>query len=73
MTDKPDIQTQIVQAAIGADPAFRSVAPPLYTSSTYLWPNVEEKGPYDYGRSNNPNRDGLAKALATLEGGTRAV
>lgn len=73
MTDKLDIQTQIVQAEIGADPAFGAIAPPLYTSSTYLWPSVEEKGPYDYGRSNNPNRDGLAKALASLEGGTRAV
>jgi len=73
MTQKTDIQTQIVQAEIGADPAFRAVAPPLYTSSTYLWPNVEEKGPYDYGRSNNPNRDGLARALAILEGGEKAV
>lgn len=73
MTKKPDIQTQIVQAEIGADPAFRAVAPPLYTSSTYLWPNAEDKGPYDYGRSNNPNRDGLARALAVLEGGARAV
>ena len=54
-------------------PAFKSVAPPLYTSSTYLWPSVEEKGPYDYGRSNNPNREGLARALAVLEGGEHAV
>ncbi len=73
MTNKPDLQTQIVQAEIGADPAFRSVAPPLYTTSTYLWPSVEEKGPYDYGRTNNPNRDGLAKALAALEGGAAAA
>lgn len=73
MKNKPDIQTQIVQAEIGADPAFRSVAPPLYTTSTYLWPSVEEKGPYDYGRTNNPNRDGLAKALAALEGGAAAT
>jgi len=73
MTNKHDIQTQIVQAEIGADPAFRSVAPPLYTTSTYLWPSVEEKGPYDYGRTNNPNRDGLAKALAALECGVSAT
>lgn len=73
MTDKPKIQTQIVQAEIGADPAFRSIAPPLYTTSTYLWPSVEEKGEFDYGRTNNPNRNGLAKALARLEGGARAV
>lgn len=73
MKNKPDLQTQIVQAEIGADPAFRSVAPPLYTTSTYLWPSVEEKGPYDYGRTNNPNRDGLARALAALEGGAAAT
>jgi cystathionine gamma-synthase len=73
MTDKPKLQTQIVQAEIGADPAFRSVAPPLYTSSTYLWPSVEEKGEFDYGRTNNPNRNGLAKALAALEGGAHAT
>lgn len=73
MTDKPKIQTQIVQAEIGKDPAFRSVAPPLYTTSTYLWPSVEEKGEFDYGRTNNPNRNGLAKALAILEGGAHAT
>lgn len=73
MSKKPDIQTQIIQAEIGADPAYGAVAPPLYTSSTYLWPSTSEKGPYDYGRSNNPNRDGLARALAVLEGGAQAV
>jgi len=42
-------------------------------SSTYLWSGVDEKGAYDYGRSNNPNRTGLAQALADLEGGFGAV
>ena len=73
MTDKKHIATQTVQAEIGTDPAFGSVPPPLYMSSTYLWPSVAEKGPYDYGRTNNPNRDGLARALAALEGGAGAV
>jgi len=63
MTDKRDIQTHIIQAEIGADPAYQAAIPPLYTSSTYLWPSVSEKGPYDYGRSNNPNRDALARAF----------
>ena len=76
MTDKKDKlsqRTKTVQAEIGTDPAFGSVPPPLYLSSTYLWPSVAEKGPYDYGRTNNPNRDGLASALASLEGGAGAV
>jgi cystathionine gamma-synthase len=67
--------TKLVQSGIAWDPAYGAVVPPLYTSSTYVWPepNVESKGPYDYGRTNNPNRDLLAKALAELDGGAGAV
>lgn len=68
-------QTQLAQAGIGWDPAYGAVIPPLYMSSTYVWPapDVESKGPYDYGRSNNPNRDLLAGALSALDGGAGAV
>ena len=68
-----DPKTKLVQAGIGHDPAHGSVPPPLYLSSTYLWPNPSEKGEYDYGRSNNPNRDILADALTELDGGVGAV
>ena len=68
-----DPKTKIVQAGIGTDPAHGSVPPPLYLSSTYLWPNPSEKGEYDYGRTNNPNRDILAGALTELDGGAGAV
>jgi cystathionine gamma-synthase len=68
-----DPKTKLVQAGIGSDPAHGSVPPPLYLSSTYLWPNPSEKGEYDYGRSNNPNRDILADALTELDGGAGAV
>jgi cystathionine gamma-synthase len=70
-----DPATKIVQSGIGWDPAYGAVVPPLYMSSTYVWPepNVESKGPYDYGRTNNPNRDLLANALSELDGGAGAV
>ena len=67
--------TKLVQAGIGWDPAFGAVIPPLTLSTTYVWPepNVESKGPFDYGRTNNPNRDLLASTLAELDGGAGAV
>lgn len=67
--------TKLVQAGIGWDPAYGAVIPPLYMSSTYVWPepNVASKGAYDYGRTNNPNRDLLSQALAELDGGAGAV
>ena len=66
-------KTKIVQAGIGCDPAHGSVVPPLYLSSTYLWPSPTKKREYDYGRSNNPNRDHLAEALTEMDGGAGAV
>jgi len=75
MTDSKNTtaETNIVQAGIGIDPAHASVAPPIYLSSTYVWPNPTDKGAYDYGRTKNPNRDILAGALAELDGGAGAV
>lgn len=66
-------QTQIIQAEIGDDPAYGAVNPPLYLSSTYRFKSIDEKGPYDYGRTSNPNRHGLGRAIADLEGGAHGV
>lgn len=69
MTDKSQ-QTRLAQSGINEDPAFRAVAPPLYTSTTYVWPSIDQKGPYDYGRTVNPTRDILRRALVDLEAGS---
>jgi len=70
MTDK---RTKIIQAEIGDDPAYGAVNPPLYLSSTYRFKSIDEKGPFDYGRTANPNRQGLGQAVAELEGGAHGV
>lgn len=72
-TEKMCGPTRAIRAEIGTDIPFKAVSPPLYMTSTYNWPGFEEKGPYDYGRTVNPNRAGLAKALADLEGGAGGV
>jgi cystathionine gamma-synthase len=69
----PTRQTRTVRAALAADPAYRSVVPPIYLSSNYAFDGFDGKGPYDYSRSGNPTRDHLAEALAALEGGVGAV
>lgn len=68
MTNKSQ-QTRLAQAGIGKDKSFNAVVPPLHTSSTYVWPSIDKKGPYDYGRTVNPTRDILRHALVDLEGG----
>ena len=66
-------RTKIVQADIGTDKNYKAVSPPLYLSSTYNFHGFEDMGQYDYGRSGNPNRDALGKAISDLEGGAGGV
>lgn len=62
-------RTSLVRAGVGTDPAYKSVMPPLYLSSTFQIDGLEARGSYEYSRTQNPTRDELAAALADLEGG----
>jgi cystathionine gamma-synthase len=65
--------TIVATAGVAADPAYHGVAPPLWASDTYRWPNATDKPDYDYSRTVNPNRDMLAQALAELEGAAGGI
>ncbi len=73
MPRNPKKPTLCVNAAIGTDKAFNAIIPPLYTSTTYGFDGFGEVPDIDYGRSGNPTRAHLAKALAALEGGAGAT
>ncbi len=60
--------TQFVHAGYQAD-ATGAVMPPIYLSSTYKQSAPGQHGGYEYGRSGNPSRQALERALAELEGG----
>lgn len=62
-------RTGIVRAGVGTDPAYRSVMPPLYLSSTFQIDGLDQRGDFEYSRTRNPTRDELSNALAELEGG----
>ena len=65
--------TIAASAGVAAPPASGSVAPPLWPSDTYAWPDPDTKPPYDYARTVNPNRDMLGDALCALEGAAGGV
>ncbi|PSJ36741.1 PLP-dependent transferase [Allosphingosinicella deserti] len=70
-TRKP--ATIVAAARTDRDPAFASVAPPIWPSDTYRWDDADTKPSYDYSRTVSPNRDLLAEALAELEGAAGGV
>jgi homoserine O-acetyltransferase len=65
--------TIVAAARPGADPAYGSVSPPLWTSDTFRWDDADTKPTYDYSRTVSPNRDLLIDALSELEGAAGGV
>jgi cystathionine gamma-lyase len=62
--------TQAIHAGQFADPATGAVITPIYATSTYVQDAPGENKGLDYGRSQNPTRFALERAVAALEGGT---
>src|SRR5512140_142219 len=67
------IETIAVQAGVGADKAFGAVSVPIYLSAIYRYERFGKNRGFDYSRGENPTRHAVEKALADLEGGSRAV
>jgi cystathionine gamma-lyase len=78
MDDRPDrpnrlrFATRAIHGGQHPDPTTGAVMVPIYATSTYaqLSPGVH-KG-FEYSRSQNPTRFAFERAVADLEGGTRA-
>lgn len=51
------------------DPAYGSVMPPIYQTSTYRQSTPGGHKGFEYSRSGNPTRSALEKALASIENG----
>lgn len=51
------------------DPAFGSVMPPIYQTSTYKQTSPGDHKGFEYSRSGNPTRTALEKSIASIENG----
>ncbi|HEV3088460.1 MAG TPA: aminotransferase class V-fold PLP-dependent enzyme [Candidatus Elarobacter sp.] len=66
--------TRAVHAASASHDGERSIAPPIYLSTTFERDaEGEYSGGFNYSRDDNPNRRQLELALAQLEGGADAA
>jgi cystathionine beta-lyase len=63
--------TQLIHSGQTVDPLTGALGIPIYQTSTYRQQSVEQFGKYDYARSDNPTREALETAIASLEGGSR--
>src|SRR6201998_2732204 len=65
--------TNAIHVGQEPDPSTGAVVSPIYQTSTYVYEELgKSKGGYDYARTNHPNRKGLERTVAKLEGGHAA-
>jgi cystathionine gamma-synthase len=72
----PDLAFETLAVHAGAEPdeLTGAVSPPIYQTSTYAQDGVgRPRGGYEYARTQNPTRERLERAVATLEGGTDGI
>ena len=72
LDDQPALgfATRAVHAGPVADPLSGAVMPPIYQTSTYAQEGLGRHKGYEYGRTQNPTREALERAVASLEEAT---
>ncbi len=61
--------TKTIHGGQQHDPAYGSVMPPIYQTSTYAQSTPGKHKGYEYSRTHNPTRNALENALASIENG----
>ena len=61
--------TKTIHGGQQHDPAYGSVMPPIYQTSTYAQSTPGGHKGYEYSRTHNPTRNALENAFASLENG----
>ena len=62
--------TKTIHGGQKHDPAYGSVMPPIYQTSTYAQSTPGGHKGYEYSRTHNPTRNALENAFASIENGT---
>ena len=62
--------TKVIHGGQEHDPAYGSVMPPIYQTTTYAQTTPGGHKGYEYSRSHNPTRNALENAFASIENGT---
>ncbi len=67
MSDEQGFETRAIHAGQDPDPATGAVVPPIHLATTFAQ-HEPGKATYEYSRSDNPTRQVLQQAVASLEG-----
>ncbi len=63
--------TRSIHAGRKPDPITGAITTSICQTSTFAFEDYNQPGDYDYSRTNNPTRNALEEAIASLEGGNK--
>ena len=72
-TTKLHLETKAIHGGQHHEPITGAVMQPIFQTSTYAQPWPAMHTGYEYSRSQNPTREALERAIASLEGGVGAI
>src|ERR1041384_3884757 len=61
--------TKLIHAGVEPDPSTGAIMTPIFQTSTYVQAGPGDHKGYEYARTQNPTRDVLQNALASIENG----
>ena len=73
MSNDKHLNTRAIHGGQHHEPITGAVMQPIFQTSTYAQPWPAKHTGYEYSRTQNPTREALERALASLEGGLGAV
>ena len=73
MEKKLRFNSATIHGGQAPDPAYGSVMPPIYQTSTYAQTTPGGHKGFEYSRTHNPTRTALEKALASVEDGAHGL
>lgn len=66
-------ETLAIHGGQSPEPVTGAIMPPVFQTSTYVQKGVGQHTGYEYARTQNPTREKLEAAMASLEGGSDGV
>ncbi|MDE0075486.1 MAG: PLP-dependent aspartate aminotransferase family protein [Gammaproteobacteria bacterium] len=70
---EPRLATLAIHGGQAPEPLTGSIMPPIFQTSTYVQPGLDQGWPWEYARVQNPTREALERNVAALEGGSHGI
>ena len=70
---EPRLATLAIHGGQAPEPHTGSIMPPIFQTSTYVQPGLDQEWAWEYARAQNPTREALERNIAALEAASHGI